>query len=300
MSPIIMFSGGFLLAIIVGMLTGIFGVGGGFLLTPGLMILLGVPAAISVGTGLATFFVNSSFGMFKRRGTGTVDIKIAITIAAGMIVGVMFGSTALEYFEHLPPLFINGREVVAVQFILLCAFLIVLVWVAGFMWSDYRRSGGQAPKERVGLLAKVKLPPYGQFKSLEQPKLSLAALVLLGLFTGFLTGLMGIGGGVVLLPALIYLVGQRTARAAGTSLMLVWCSSFIAVLTNIVNQNINWFLWIALVSGGLTGTYIGTKIGLKVAGPKLRMYFVYVILVAVIMVGYQIVKLIFFGAPVGH
>ena len=300
MSPILVFLGGLLIALFVGMLTGIFGVGGGFLLTPALIILLGVPAATSVGTGLATFLVNSSFGMFKRRGTGTVDVKIAMTIAAGMLVGVMIGSTALEYFEHLPPLLINGREVIAVQFILLCAFMAVLVWIAGFMWSDYHRTGGKAPKKRVGLLTRVKIPPYGHFKSLEQPRLSIVVLALLGLFTGFLTGLMGIGGGVVLLPALIYLVGQRMSKAAGTSLMLVWCSSLIAVIANVINQNIDGFLWITLVSGGLTGTFIGTKIGLKLAGPKLRLYFVYVVLASVVMVGYQIVKLIFFGAPVGH
>lgn len=300
MSPVFVFIGGFVIAIGVGMLTGIFGVGGGFLLTPALMILLGVSAATSVGTGLATFFVNSSFGLFKRRGTGTVDAKIAMTIAAGMIVGVMVGATALEYFEHLPPLIINGREVVAVQFILLWAFIVILLWIAGFMWNDYRRTRGKAPKEHVGFLAKVKIPPYVHFTSLDQPQLSLVALVLLGLFTGFLTGLMGIGGGVVLLPALIYLVGQRTSKAAGTSLMLVCCSSLTAVIANIINQNIDWFLWLALVSGGLTGTFIGTKIGLKVAGSKLRLYFVYVVLTAIVMVGYKIVQLIFFGVAAGH
>lgn len=288
--------GGLLLAIGVGILTGIFGVGGGFLLTPALMIILGIPGPIAIGTGLAMMFVNSSFGMLKRRGTGTLALNIAFSISAGSLIGVMIGSRLLEYLKDFPPLIINGRELVAVQLILLCAFWAVMVWVAGFMYHDYHSSGGQAPKERIGLLAHVKIPPYGHFSSLDQPRMSFAALILLGVLTGFLTGLMGIGGGVVLLPALIYLVGLRTAKAAGTSLMLVWISSFLAVITNIINHNIDWALWIVLVAGGLVGTFLGTKIGLRVVGPKLRLYFVYVVLVAILLVSYKIVGMLFLGS----
>ena len=285
--------GGFLIAIGVGVLTGIFGVGGGFLLTPALMIILGLPGPTVVGTGLAMMLVNSSFGIINRRGTGTVDMKIALSIGGGSLVGVMVGSWLLESLKRLPPTIINGRELVTVQFALLCAFLAILVWVAGFMMYDYSRSSGQTSTKRVGLLARVRIPPYGQFASLEHPEFSITALVLLGTLTGFLTGLMGIGGGVVLLPALIYLVGLRTQKAAGTSLMLVWLSSLLAVISHIINRNIHWWLWVLLVAGGLIGTFLGTKIGLKIDGPKLRLYFVFVVLATVLLVGYKVVGLIF-------
>jgi uncharacterized membrane protein YfcA len=107
---------------------------------------------------------------------------------------------------------------------------------------------------------------------------------------------MGIGGGVVLLPALIYLVGLHTQKAAGTSLLLVWVSSLLAVIRNIGNNNIHWPLWGMLVIGGLVGTYLGTKVGLKVTGPKLRLYFVYVVLAAILLVGYKIAGMIFLGS----
>ena len=267
------------------------------------MIILDVSAPTSVGTGLPAMLVNSSFGMFKRRGTGTVDFKIAFTIAVSELIGVGLGVSLLEYLKNLPPLIILGREVVAVQYVLLWAFILILSWVAGFMLFDYRRSGGKAPKERVGVLSRVKIPPYGNFPSLEQPRLSIVALGSLGLFVGFFTGLMGIGGGVILLPALIYLVGQRTAKAAGTSLLLVWIASCFAVILNWKANNINFFLWGSLVLGGLIGTYIGTKIGLKVAGPKLRLYFVYVVIAAILLVGYKILMLTFSpgsAMPGGH
>jgi uncharacterized membrane protein YfcA len=294
-NSVFILSGGLLLAIGIGVLTGIFGVGGGFLLTPALMIILGIPGPIAVGTGLAMMFVNSSYGMLKRRGTGTLAVNIALSISTGSLVGVMIGSWLLERLKFLPPLVIYGRELVAAQFILLCAFLLVMVWVAGFMFHDYRHTVGRDSKERVGLLSHIKIPPYGHFASLDQPRMSFAALVLLGLLTGFLTGLMGIGGGVVLLPALIYLVGLHTQKAAGTSLMLVWISSFIAVISHVINHNINWILWIALVTGGLLGTFLGTRIGLRVAGPKLRLYFVYVVIAAILLVGYKIVGMVMFA-----
>lgn len=287
-ASMITFTGGFLIAITIGLLTGIFGVGGGFLLTPALMILLGIPGPVAIGTGLAMMLVNTSFGMLKRRGTGTVNLKIAISISTGSIVGVLLGSQLLEMMKDLPPLVFNGRELVAIQFILLCAFLAMLIWVAGFMSYDYRRGSKEQEEDRVGVLSHVKIPPYDHFPALAQPKMSFPALVLLGLITGFLTGLMGIGGGVVLLPALIYLVGLSVQHAAGTSLMLVWISSLLAVVKHIDNGNIDWMLWGVLVVGGLLGTFLGTKIGLRIKGPKLRLYFIYVVLAAVALVGYKI------------
>ena len=296
MENMILFIGGLIIALFVGILTGVFGVGGGFLLTPALMIILGVPGTTAVGTGLATILATSSFGIFKRRGTGTVDSKIAFTIAVGSIIGVVAGVTLLNFLKYMPPLLINGREVVAVQYILLWAFTLMLAWVAGFMLFDYHRTRGKIPQKRIGLFAKVNIPPYGNFKSLEQPQLSLVTLVLLGIIIGLFIGLMGIGGGVILLPALIYLVGQRTIKATGTSLLLVWISSLVAVIFNAKNGNISLLLWIALTTGGLTGTFLGTKIGLKAAGSKLRLYFVYVIVAAILLVGFKVFQLTF-GPP---
>lgn len=288
-------AGSFVIALNVGLLTGIFGVGGGFLLTPALMILLGIPGPMAVGTGLATILTTSSYGMLKRRGTGTVAPKIALPIAAGSLLGVAVGSTLLEYFKQLPPLLMNGREVVAVQYILLWIFLVILSGISGFMVFDVRQPTSSGSHARVGLLASVNIPPYGHFPSLDQPRLSLFALGILGLLIGTAIGLMGIGGGVIMLPALIYLVGQRTTKAAGTSLLLVWISSLMGVFIHLRNGNVDAWLWAALTAGGLVGTFWGTRIGLQMAGARLRRYFVYVILAAILLVGYKLVRLTWGG-----
>jgi uncharacterized membrane protein YfcA len=121
--------------------------------------------------------------------------------------------------------------------------------------------------------------------------MSLVALAALGGVVGVLTGMMGIGGGVILLPALIYLVGQRAIKAVGTSLLLVWISSVIAVMLHITHRNINLHLWLALTAGGLLGTWLGTNIGLHVPGPRLRLYFIYVIVAAIVLIAVKLVHM---------
>ncbi|PIE35589.1 hypothetical protein CSA56_03665 [candidate division KSB3 bacterium] len=283
-----LFIGGFIISIFIGFLTGVFGVGGGFLMTPAMMILLGVLGPTAVGTSLATILCTSSFGLFKRRGTGTIDVKIVVFMAFGSLIGVWIGGRLLEYLKCLPPMIINGHEVVTVQYVLLWVFIGILLWTAGFMSFDYRRSRHKDLQPQVGFIAKIPFPPYGQFRSLEQPDLAIIPLILLGLIVGIFTGLMGIGGGVILLPALIYLVGQPTAKAAGTSLLLVWISSLMGVYLNAINGNIDVALWLSMVLGGLIGTLWGTKIGLKVDGLNLRLYFVYVILAAIAMIAFKL------------
>ncbi|PID57354.1 hypothetical protein CSB45_07465 [candidate division KSB3 bacterium] len=284
-----LFAEAFLLSAGIGILTGVFGVGGGFLMTPAMMIILGLPGSVAVGTSLATMLCTSSFGLFTRRGSNTIDVKIVAFMAVGSLIGVWTGSTQLERLKKLPALRIHGHEVVAVQYVLLWVFMGILLWTAGFMVYDYRRKrqrGDTGPQ--VGLLAGIAFPPYAHFSSLVQPRLAVVPLILLGLFVGILTGLMGIGGGVVLLPVLIYLIGQPTAKAAGTSLLLVWISAMMGVYINARLGNIQLMLLAAMVAGGVIGTSAGTHIGLKADESKLRLYFVYVILAAAVMIGMKL------------
>ena len=104
---------------------------------------------------------------------------------------------------------------------------------------------------------------------------------------------MGVGGGIMMLPSLIYLVGQRTGKAAGTSLLLVWVSSLVAVVRKGVAGQLSLYLFLALLAGGIAGTFVGTKIGLKLSGPNIRFYFVYVVIAAIGLIGYKLYMLTF-------
>lgn len=285
---IVTYVGGSAIALFVGFLTGVFGVGGGFLMAPALMVLLGIPGHIAVGTDLAVIFVNSSFGIFKRRGTKTVDAKLGLTAAAGSIGGVLIGLAIMKNLKTMPPLKILGKEHMAVQYILLCLFLLLLAAIATILIFDLCQSGGKSPAKRIGLFSKIKLPPYAHFASLESPRLSLLPVLALGCAIGILTGLLGVGGGVIMLPALIYLIGQRTVKAAGTSLLLVWVSSAIGATGHIIMGNIKPLLLVGMLICGIIGTNLGTYTGLRLPGPRIRFYFVYVVVLAIIMLAFKL------------
>ncbi len=276
---------------VVGVLTGIFGVGGGFILTPLLMICMGVASPIAVGSGLAVILINSTWGLYKRKATGTVDTKLSLIISAGSFFGVIAGSFLLRYLATMPDIVILGKEQNAADYSLLWLFAVLLGFIAAYLYYDYHKHNGKAPNVRIGLFAKLPIKPLARFSSLEQPSLSLPLLVGLGIAVGLLTGLLGVGGGVILLPALVYLVGQRAVKAAGTSLLLVWIASFVAVIQKGIGGEIDPKLTIALLIGGLIGTSLGTKLGLKFEGPKIRIYFVYVVVAATLLVIYEIARL---------
>ena len=294
-SPL-MLIGAALIALFVGFLTGVFGVGGGFLMSPALMI-LGFPAPIAVGTDVATILFNSAFGIFKRRRTGTVDIKLALTLASGSVFGVILGGLLLEALKKLPPLVIMGTEQVAVQYILFVVFLFILVLLVVFLKLDAMTNTQKFEEKHTGLFAGLKLAPKIHFDSLEGTALPLLPLIILGLGIGVLTGLLGIGGGVLLLPALIYLIGQRPSKAVGTSLMLVFFSSLIAVIFHFTHGNISLKLLSIMVAGGLVGTNIGTHIGLKTDEKKLHSYFAYVVMGAAMLVALKVYAMTFGTNP---
>ncbi len=290
-------AGGAFIGVLIGVLTGVFGVGGGFMLTPLLMICLGTPAKIAVGTGLAAILVNSGYGLYSRRNSGTVDVKLSFVISFGALIGVIVGSKLLTILSNAPEIVVFGREQNTVEYLLLVAFLVMLVWIAGYLFYDHRRHNGKAPAVRVGVFSRYNIPPSTSFSSLEKPVLSIPVLIIFGFFVGILTGVMGVGGGVILLPALVYLVGQRTVKAAGTSLLIVFISSFAAVIKKGLSGDISLTLLLVLLAGSLVGTMVGTRWGLRFEGPKIRWNFIYVVILAAVIVGYKLVMLTFMPLP---
>jgi uncharacterized membrane protein YfcA len=283
--------GASIISLFVGYLTGIFGIGGGFLITPILIIMLAVKPQVAVATTIAMILFTSSFGLWKRRGTGTVDGKLAAVISIGTIPGVFAGLWLLHRLASLPSVRILGREHPAGDYIILWSFVSLLLAVAAFLIWDYRRSGGQPPARRAGLLAKTLIEPRIRFESLEHKKHPLVPLVLLGVPIGMLTGLLGLGGGIVMLPALNYLVGQRAVKAVGTSLLIVWLSVLVATIFNLASGHIDLPLAAILAVFGIVGTHYGTELGLKLHGPRLRLYFVAIVLTAAALIAAKIIHL---------
>ena len=280
-----------LIAISAGFATGLFGIGGGFLVTPLLIITLAVKPEVAVGTAVAMIFFTSTFSLWKRRRTGTVDGKLAAVIFIGTAPGVIVGLWLLARLKNMETLTLFDRPLGSPEYIILWLFLALLLGIAAMLFWDYRRSGGQAPARRVGLLAKSTIGPRIRFESLEHPRHPLIPLLLLAVPIGMLTGLLGVGGGVVLLPALNYLVGQRAVKAAGTSLLIVWLSTILAFGVHLAQRHIDFPLAAILPILGIAGAYFGTEVGLKLHGPRLRLYFVAIVIAACVVIAARLIRL---------
>lgn len=275
--------GAFLIALAAGTLTGLFGVGGGFLVTPMLNVLLGLPMPIAVGTGIMNILGVSTAGLYWRRKSNLADYKLAVVLFGGNATGVFMGASTLDSLQARGLITLGGSPIPVAD--LYTLFVLMLLLLAIFAWmflETKRRTPG--PTIRVGLFARLRIPPYAEFPGLESPRLSIPVLAYFALFAGFLTGLLGVGGGIILLPALVYLVGMRTHRAIVTSLFMVWLTSFMATITHAYLGNVNWPVLMVLLVGGSIGFQIGMTLCGKLDGLKLRRYFCFVVLAVAMMV----------------
>lgn len=284
-------AGAFIIGSVVGVLTGMFGVGGGFLITPLLNILLGIPMPIAVGTGAVDILGVSTAGLYRRRGEGWTDYKMAVVLFGGNFVGVRLGVRTVGWLKSMGSLNFDGNPVPAADLVILCVFLVLLVGTAAWLFFDTSRAAS-TPVVRVGLFSQIRLPPYTDFPTLERPRLSIVVVSYFGLLLGLLTGLLGIGGGVILFPALVYLVGMRTRFAAATSLALIWLSSFAASISHTVAGNTDLGLAIPLLVGGTLGVQVGISLCKRMAGFRLRRLFGLVVLAAMVLVAAKIVSIL--------
>ncbi len=275
----------------IGALTGMFGVGGGFLVTPLLNVLLGVPMPFAVGTGLLQVLGTTSSGIYLRRKSGLMDLKLAVTLFGGNTVGVWLGAETLNSLKRAAEVHVRGQVVAAADLYTLIIYVVLLAGIAAYMLYDTGRKAPPPEGERSPF-ARVRIPPYTTYESLPGHPLSIPALSYFGLVLGYLTGLLGVGGGVVLLPALVYLLGLRTHAAAATSLVMVWFSAAIAVVSHTLAGNTRLDLAIPLLVGGTLGVQVGVAIADRTGAARLRRYFAWVVVLAVMVVGWKLLGMV--------
>ena len=285
--------GALLIGAAVGVLTGLFGVGGGFLITPLLNAVLGVPMAVAVGTGAAQVLGVSSAGLYSRRHEGLTDYKMAVVLLGGNYVGVQVGAATLSWLGELGTWALPGGAAPIVDVSIMAVFVVMLSAIAAWLIYDTSRRGAPDEPERNALFGRLRIPPFTAFQSVPGKPMSLPVMSYFGLAMGFLTGLLGIGGGVVLVPALIYLVGMRTHCAAATSLAMVWLTSFLATIAHAARGNVDLALAVPLLVGGSIGLQVGLRLCRRLSGGALRRYFSWVVVLAALIVLGKLIDLVF-------
>ena len=270
-----------LLGAVVGFISGLFGIGGGFLMTP-VLVFLGIPPAVAVSSmanHVAASSMSSAVAYGRRR---AVDFRMGGVLAAGGVAGSILG---VEVFRWL-------RLVGQVDLVVALSYLVFLTVIGGLMLMEslgaiLRRRRGEPPKPHgdrrppwlYGLPFKVRFPRSRLYISVIPP-------LALGAFAGVLSAIMGVGGGFVLVPAMIYILRMPAAVVVGTSLVqIIVTTAVTGVLQAGRNQTVDILLATLLLLGGVLGAQVGARASFRFRAEELRALLALIVLVVGLRMG---------------
>lgn len=250
----------------VGFLSGMFGVGGGFLMTP-FLIFAGIPADVAVATELTHIVASSVSGTLAQWRRRAVDFKMGGVLIAG---GVLGSAAGMVIFAVL-------RQAGQVDILISVAYVVFLGAIGGLMLYEsvnaLRAAARGAPIEGRGRAQHLWMHGLPFKMRFRQSKLYMSVLppLALGFFVGVLAAIMGVGGGFIMVPAMIYLLRMPTSVIVGTSMFqILVISSFTTVVHAVQNQTVDAVLALLLIVGGVIGVQFGIRLGARLRGEQLR------------------------------
>ncbi|MCC5972520.1 MAG: sulfite exporter TauE/SafE family protein [Rubellimicrobium sp.] len=257
---------------LVGVLSGMFGVGGGFLITP-LLFLAGIPPAFAVATAASQIVASSFSGLLAHLKRRNVDMRMGLVLLAGGLIGSAIGVTIFNILKAA------GQVDLLVK---LC-YVVFLGTVGGLMLSEslralMRAKAGAPPRRRRhnwihSLPFKMKFRVSGLYLSVIPP-------LAVGFLVGILAAIMGVGGGFIMVPAMIYLLGMPTKVVIGTSLFqILFVTAFTTLLHATTNFTVDIVLALLLIVGGVVGAQVGTRLGARLRAEQLRALLAVLVLV---------------------
>ena len=250
----------------VGFLSGLFGVGGGFLLTP-LLIFSGIPPVVAVATVASQIVASSSSAALSYWRRRMIDMKLAGVLMIAGIIGSLIGVVVFNLLSDLGQLDL----IVAVSYVTFLGLIGGLMLTESVRAILNARRGRPAPLRRPGQHSWIHGLPFKMRFKRSKLYVSAIPVVALGVGIGFLGALLGIGGGFILVPALIYLLRVPTNVVIGTSLVQIVATMSVAtVLHAATNYSVDIVLAIILMVGGVIGAQFGARIGQNIRGDQLR------------------------------
>lgn len=269
----------------VGFLSGMFGVGGGFLMTP-LLIFTGIPPTVAVATGANQIVASSVSGALAQWRRGNVDVKLGTILLVGGVVGSVVGVQVMKWL----------REAGQVDLVISLAYVTFLGIIGGLMLAE---SLNAIRKTKLNL-APVRgdtsrhnwvhgLPLKVRF---HRSKLYISAIppLVLGLIVGLMVALMGVGGGFIIVPAMIYLLRIPTNVVVGTSLFqIVFVTAIVTILHSTSNQTVDVVLAVMLMIGGVVGAQFGVRAGQYLKGEQMRALLGFMVLAVCLRMAFDLI-----------
>jgi len=273
------------MGVAVGFLSGMFGIGGGFLMTP-LLIFYNVPPAVAVATGTNQIVASSVSGALAHFRRGTIDVKLGTVLLAGGIVGSAFGVWAYTMLRGLGQLDL----IIAIMYVFFLGTIGSLMVVESLRARQRVKAGGRVDVRRPGQHNWVHGLPFKLRFRKSKLYLSAIPVVGIGALVGILVSIMGVGGGFIMVPALIYLLHVPTSVVVGTSLyQIIFVTAFTTVLQAATNQTVDIVLALTLMVGGVIGAQFGASAGQRLRGDQLRALLGLLVLAVGLRLAYDLV-----------
>lgn len=268
-----------LLGFTVGVIGGFFGIGGAFMVTPALNV-FGFPMAYAIGTDMAHIAGKSIVATAKHRKFGNVDVKLGVIMIIGTAIGIELGATFIMWLEKV------GKVDVVVRYV----YMVLLFGLSTYMLYEYLKlTKGTAHEKkyvsdasRSGLAIKMqnlKIPPMVNLK-VSGFSISIWVILIVAAITGFVAGFLGVGGGFLRMPALMYVIGSPTKIAVGTDLFEVMISGAYGAFSYAIRGRVELIAAVIMLVGAAVGAQFGTLATQYVKGLKIRLYFAVTMLLA--------------------
>ena len=286
-NPLYLIGIGFL----VGVLGGFFGVGGGFIAGP-LLFWTGVPINIVVGTDLAHMTGKSIVAAKRHRTLGHVDFKLGFVMVTGTVVGVEIGAQLIELLKSAG----------SIDLVVGISYIVILLIISTFTaWESIRalrmiRSERLDVKDVIAFegisrrMHSIRLRPMVSFPQSGIESVSIWVVLGVGLITGILAGFLGVGGGFIRMPMLVYFVGVPTHVAVGTDLFEIVISAGFGTLTHALKGNVDILIALVMNTGAAIGAQIGAVSTRYFAGPRIRLFFSVLPLIGAILVAIRLIR----------
>ena len=250
----------------VGFLSGMFGVGGGFLITP-LLIFYNIPPAIAVATGANQVIASSFSGALAHFKRGTLDVKLGTILLLGGIIGSTLGIYVFAYLRSLGQLDL----IVSLLYVVFLGTVGGLMLVESMRALQRVRSGQPASSNNTGHHNWIHRMPLKMRFRTSKLFVSVIPILAIGAGIGVLSSIMGVGGGFIMVPALIYLLKVPTNVVVGTSLFqIIFVSAYTTIVHSTTNHSVDVALAFLLMVGGVAGAQYGARVGQKLRGEQLR------------------------------
>jgi hypothetical protein len=266
----------------VGFLSGLFGVGGGFLMTP-LLMLIGVPPAVAVATGANQVAGASFSGVLVHWRRRTVDFRMGLVLLAGGLAGSAAGVQLFAVLRRLGQV----ELVVSLCYVVLLGAIGALMLVEGLRALRRTRRGVVRRRRHLWV---HRLPLRIRFRA---SNLYISAIppLLVGALVGVLSAVMGVGGGFVMIPLMIYVLGMATSVVVGTSLFqIMFVTAATTLMHAVMNRTVDALLAVLLLVGGVVGAQLGTMVGPRLRAEQMRIALALLVLAVAVEIGLGLLR----------